>query len=105
MSYYKTFSRDLSSPDSPHGPLPVGSISAHSRPVESLAAYLDVTGTLPHLVLFTGDTMGVIKVWDVEKDSTEDRPIWRSTLRDELKHHRTRINELVYGDGHLWSGK
>ena len=49
--------------------------------------------------------MGVIKVWDVEKDSTEDRPIWRSTLRDELKHHRTRINELVYGDGHLWSGK
>jgi len=94
---------DLSSPDSPGGLPPVGSISAHSRPVESLAAYLDVTGPSPHLVLFTADTMGVIKVWDVVKDSTEDRPIWRSTLRDELKDHRTRINEIVYGDGHLWS--
>lgn len=95
----------MSSPDSPDGLPPVGSISAHSRPVESLAAYLDVTGSSPHVVLFTADTMGVIKVWDVVKDSTEDRPIWRSTLRDELKDHRTRINEIVYGDGHLWSGK
>ncbi|KAI9465991.1 WD40 repeat-like protein [Lactarius psammicola] len=94
---------DLSSPDSPDGLPPVGSISAHSRPVESLAAYLDVSGTSPHLVLFTADTMGVINVWDVVRDSTEDRPIWRSTLRDELKDHRTRINEIVYGDGHLWS--
>jgi len=94
---------DLSSPDSPDGLLPVGSISAHTRPVESLAAYLDVNGTSPRLVLFTADTMGVIKVWDVVKDTTEDRPIWRSTLRDELKDHRTRINEIVYGDGHLWS--
>jgi len=94
---------DLSSPDLSDGLPPVGSISAHSRPIESLAAYLDVTGTSPHLVLFTADTMGVINVWDVVKDSTEDRPIWRSTLRDELKHHRTRINEIVYGDGHLWS--
>ncbi|KAI9446670.1 WD40 repeat-like protein [Lactarius indigo] len=94
---------DLSSPGSPNGLPPVGSISAHSRPVESLAAYLDVTGTSPHLVLFTADTMGVINVWDVVKDSTEDRPIWRGSLRDELKYHRTRINEIVYGDGHLWS--
>ncbi|KAN0128476.1 WD40-repeat-containing domain protein [Lactarius tabidus] len=94
---------DLSSPDSPGGLPPVGSISAHSRPVESLAAYLDVTGTSPHLVLFTADTMGVIKVWDVVKDSTERRLIWRSTLRDELKNHRTRVNEIVYGDGQLWS--
>jgi len=49
--------------------------------------------------------MGVIKVWDVVKDTTEGLPIWRSTLRDELMHHRTRVNEIVYGDGHLWSGK
>ncbi|KAH9001487.1 WD40 repeat-like protein [Lactarius akahatsu] len=94
---------DISSPDSSDGLPPVGSISAHTRPVESLAAYLDVTGTSPHLVLFTADTMGVINVWDVVRDTTEDRPIWRSTLRDELKYHRTRINEIVYGDGHLWS--
>jgi len=49
--------------------------------------------------------MGVIKVWDVVKDTTEGLPIWRSTLREELEHHRTRVNEIVYGDGHLWSGK
>ncbi|KAH9981511.1 WD40-repeat-containing domain protein [Lactifluus volemus] len=91
------------------GELPaVGSISAHSRPIESLAAYLDATDAgVPHLVLFTADTMGVIKVWEVVKDaSAEDcRPIWRGTLRDEWTDHRTRINEIVYGDGHLWSGK
>ena len=98
-------SRDLSSPLSSDGLTPVGSISAHTRPVESLAAYLDTTTSPPHLVLFTADTMGVIKVWDVVKDSTEGPPIWRSTLRDELEDHRTRINEIVYGEGHLWSGK
>jgi WD40 repeat protein len=83
----------------------MGSISAHTRPVESLAAYLDTSTSPPHLVLFTADTMGVIKVWDVVKDSTDGPPIWRSTLRDDLKGHRTRINEIVYGNGHLWSGK
>jgi hypothetical protein len=97
--------RDLSSSLSPDALTPMGSISAHTRPIESLAAYLDTTTNPPHLVLFTADTMGVIKVWDVVKESTEGPPIWRSTLRDDLKYHRTRINEIVYGDGHLWSGK
>ena len=83
----------------------MGSISAHTRPVESLAAYLDTSTSPPHLVLFTADTMGVIKVWDVVKDSTDGPPIWRSTLLDDLRGHRTRINEIVYGNGHLWSGK
>ena len=83
----------------------MGSISAHTRPIESLAAYLDTSTTPPHLVLFTADTMGVIKVWDVVKDSTDGPPIWRSTLREDLNGHRTRINEIVYGNGHLWSGK
>jgi WD40 repeat protein len=83
----------------------MGSISAHTRPVESLAGYLDTSTSPPHLVLFTADTMGVIKAWDVVKDSTDGPPIWRSTLRDDLEGHRTRINEIVYGNGHLWSGK
>ncbi|KAF8479204.1 WD40 repeat-like protein [Russula ochroleuca] len=94
---------DLSSPHSLDALTPMGSISAHTRPVESLAAYLDTTTDPPHLVLFTADTMGVIKVWDVVKESAEGPPIWRSTLRDDLTCHRTRINEIVYGDGHLWS--
>lgn len=83
----------------------MGSISAHTRPVESLAAYMDTSINPAHPVLFTADTMGVIKVWDVVKDSTDGPPIWRSTLREDLVGHRTRINEIVYGNGHLWSGK
>lgn len=83
----------------------MGSISAHTRPIESLAAYLDTSTSPPHLVLFTADTMGVIKVWDVVKDFTDGPPIWRSTPGDDLRGHRTRINEIVYGNGHLWSGK
>ena len=85
----------------------MGSISAHNRPVESLDAYVSpasVPGADPTAVLFTGDTMGVINVWDLAKEHGGGRPRWRHTLRDELKHHRTRINEMVYGDGHLWTG-
>jgi WD40 repeat protein len=86
----------------------MGSISAHTRPVESLAAYLDTSACPPgppRLVLFTADTMGVIKAWDVVKDTTDGPPIWRSTLLDDLTGHRTRINEIVYGNGLLFSGK
>ncbi|KAI0273810.1 WD40 repeat-like protein [Gloeopeniophorella convolvens] len=82
---------------------PAGSISAHTRPVEALAAYLDPANPAA-LVLFTADTMGAIKVWDVARDSTAGaRPIWRSTPRTELPRHRTGVTELAYGDGHLWS--
>jgi hypothetical protein len=100
-----TDSRDLSSPRSPDGLPPAGSISVHTRPVEALAAYFDATTNPPHLVLFTADTMGVIKVWDVVKDSADGPLLWRSTLRDDLPGHRTGVNEIVYGDGYLWSGK
>jgi hypothetical protein len=47
--------------------------------------------------------MGVIKIWDLEKDQTIP-PRWRSTLRTELNHHRTRINEMLFGNGQLWTG-
>ena len=47
--------------------------------------------------------MGMIKAWDLSRQGG-DRPIWRSTLRDDLGYHRTRVNELMYGDGHLWTG-
>ncbi|ETW85708.1 hypothetical protein HETIRDRAFT_443591 [Heterobasidion irregulare TC 32-1] len=46
--------------------------------------------------------MGMIKAWDLSRQGG-DRPIWRSTLRDDLGYHRTRVNELMYGDGHLWT--
>ena len=55
-------------------------------------------------ILYTGDTMGVIKVWDVQKINSS--PLrWATTLKDTINHHRTRINELMYHqNGHLWTG-
>lgn len=46
--------------------------------------------------------MGIIKVWELLKDVTGR---WRSTLKEELTHHRTRINEMLCGNGQLWTGK
>ena len=91
--------RDLSSLEESK-PLPsAGSISAHTRPVEALTARtIDRT-----VFLYTADTMGVIKVWELEKeDSTPAR--WRAVQKDELKHHRTKINEILYGHGQVWTG-
>ncbi|KAF8969887.1 WD40-repeat-containing domain protein [Flammula alnicola] len=82
---------DLSEPESP-GPLKsLGSISSHTRPVECLdgEALSDKSA-----ILYTGDTMGVIKRLP---------PRWIATLKDTINHHRTRINELRYGHGHLWT--
>ena len=47
--------------------------------------------------------MGVIKIWDLQKDNgTPSR--WRSKLQSELHHHRTRVNEMFFGNGQLWTG-
>ena len=78
----------------------VGSISSHTRPVACIdGRALSTTSA----VLYTADTMGVIKIWDLKKES-EVSPWWRCTLKDELTHHRTRINEMLYGNGQLWTG-
>ncbi|KIM49295.1 hypothetical protein M413DRAFT_438480 [Hebeloma cylindrosporum] len=93
---------DISQPENT-GPLrSVGSISAHTRPVECL----DGQALSEHsAILYTGDTMGVIKVWDMQKDNGTP-PRWTTTLKDTINHHRTRINELRYHqNGHLWTGR
>jgi len=77
----------------------VGSISAHSRPVECLDVRVTSASTA---VLYTADTMGIIKVWELTKEATQP-PRWRSDLLEELKHHRTKINEIIYGNGELWT--
>ena len=46
--------------------------------------------------------MGFIKAWSLEKEDGVSR--WRIVQRDELQHHRTKINEMIYGHGQLWSG-
>lgn len=80
----------------------VGSLSAHTRPVEALAAHTGPDGTV---VLCTGDTMGIIKVWTLRLEDGPS-PRWRGEPKGEdLKYHRTKICELVYGSGQLWSGQ
>lgn len=73
-------------------------ISAHTRPVEAIDAR---TLSATSAELCTGDTMGVIKLWTLSKEG--DR--WRSTLKAEFDHHRTRINELYFNHEFLWTGE
>ncbi|KAL7283278.1 hypothetical protein ACG7TL_002707 [Trametes sanguinea] len=77
----------------------VGSLADHTRPVEALDARVTSDRSA---VLYTADTMGIIKVWDVKKDDGAP-PRWQCTLLEELKHHRTRVNAVVYGNGQLWT--
>ncbi|KAF8509537.1 WD40-repeat-containing domain protein, partial [Gautieria morchelliformis] len=77
----------------------LGSISAHTRPVEALAFQpRDETSG----ILFTADTMGVIKVWELEREYG-DTPRCRAKLTTELYSHRTGVNDLWVGNGVVWS--
>ncbi|KIK98822.1 hypothetical protein PAXRUDRAFT_9273 [Paxillus rubicundulus Ve08.2h10] len=77
----------------------VGSLSAHTRPVECIAG---IAHSETKVVLMTADTMGVIKVWELEKESGPQAR-WRSNLQDTLDYHRTRITEILYGSGQIWT--
>ncbi|THG95331.1 hypothetical protein EW026_g6301 [Hermanssonia centrifuga] len=46
--------------------------------------------------------MGIIKVWELQLE-TGPSPRWRSTLKEEFTYHRTRVNEILHGNGQLWS--
>ncbi|TFK86376.1 WD40 repeat-like protein [Polyporus arcularius HHB13444] len=77
----------------------VGVLTDHTRPVESLDVR-PVSDT--SAVLYTADTMGIIKIWDISKDNGTP-PRWRSTLVGELQHHRTKVDDMIYGNGLLWT--
>ncbi|KAF8078130.1 WD40-repeat-containing domain protein [Lyophyllum atratum] len=90
---------DLSTPQQKEPLRSMGSISSHTRPVECLEGkVLSATSA----ILYTADTMGVIKSWILRKEGGPS-PRWTGTLQEELNHHRTRINEMLYGNGHLWT--
>ncbi|CAL1704299.1 unnamed protein product [Somion occarium] len=78
----------------------VGSISAHTRPVESLYARPESNSTA---ILYTGDTMGIIKVWELSKEADVSPPRFRATQIDDLQNHRTGVNEMYHGNGQLWT--
>ncbi|KAG6874300.1 hypothetical protein C0995_001525 [Termitomyces sp. Mi166 len=90
---------DLSTPQQREPLRSVGSISSHTRPVECLYAS---TRSDTSAVLYTADTMGIVKFWLLTKNEGSS-PSWRGTLQEELAHHRTRINEMLYGSDHLWT--
>lgn len=90
---------DVSQPMSKMSMTSLGSISSHTRPVECLDGCVNPDGTA---VLYTGDTMGIIKAWKLEKDNSEPAR-WTARLTDTFTHHRTRINELKYGNGLVWT--
>lgn len=90
---------DLSKPLEPAPLAAFGSISAHSRPVECLDG---IERSEKTAVLYTADTMGIIKVWDLTFEDTSP-PRWTSALRAEVDYHRTKINELIVGNGQLWT--
>ncbi|KAF7779093.1 hypothetical protein Agabi119p4_3438 [Agaricus bisporus var. burnettii] len=77
----------------------LGSISSHSRPVECIQGNVTTNGTI---ILYTGDTMGVIKVWELSRESGSN-PRWKASLKQHLDYHRTRINDIHYGNGQLWT--
>ncbi|KAJ7632221.1 WD40 repeat-like protein [Roridomyces roridus] len=88
---------DLSDASKGNPLVSVGSISAHTRPLSCIdgVALSDTSA-----VLYTSDSMGAIKVWDLVKE-TDGR--WKSTLREQLNHHRTGINDMRIGNGFLWT--
>ena len=72
------------------------SITAHTRPIEALA--WDNTSSHLH----TGDSMGIIKIWQLDTDLSEGGR--RAEMVGELKGHRTGVNEIWASDGKIWSG-
>ncbi|KAJ6500453.1 WD40-repeat-containing domain protein [Mycena sanguinolenta] len=91
--------RDLSNAMAGQPLTSVGSISSHTRPISCIDA---VALSNTSAVLYTADSMGTIKVWDLVKEGGAT-PRWKSTLKSELMHHRTGITEMRFGSGQLWT--
>lgn len=95
--------RDLSSAATSSEPLRnAGSIVSHTRPIECLAGYATSESSA---ILYTADTMGVIRVWELKKEAGVEPIRWRATPKGELSHHRTRINDMALGQNLVWTGK
>ncbi|KAF7295271.1 WD40 repeat-like protein [Mycena indigotica] len=77
----------------------LGSISSHTRPIACIegVALSASTG-----LLYTADTMGIIRIWDLVKEGNTE-PRWKATLKTELQHHRTGITDLQLSGDRLWT--
>ncbi|KAL0580220.1 hypothetical protein V5O48_001813 [Marasmius crinis-equi] len=77
-----------------------GSISSHTRPVECLDGQELGNGDAE---LCTGDTMGVAFLWRLSKDDGVLPPRWTATLKTQFQHHRTKVSDMHYGNGQLFT--
>lgn len=95
--------RDITNPASPSALPSLGYLSDHTRPIQCLA-FDPASVTSTSCILYTADTMGMIRVWDIERPRGTLEPSCRGNLRDVLDGHRTAVSTLWLGDGKLWSG-
>jgi len=79
----------------------VGSLSEHSRPVECLVYDPDTT-TADSATFFSADSMGVIKMWRLDK-TAEPRVECRTTFLAQFEGHSTGVNDMWFGLNQLWT--
>ncbi|KAF6765007.1 WD40-repeat-containing domain protein [Ephemerocybe angulata] len=91
---------DLSSAGTSEPLKSAGSISSHTRPIECLAGYATSDSSA---ILYTADTMGVLRVWTLQKEAGVKPPRWKCSPKGELTHHRTRINDMALGQNLVWT--
>jgi len=91
---------DISSVDH-HRLTLIGFVREHTRPVECLT-YDPGTTTDHSATIFSADSMGVIKVWNITIEKV-DSIRCRATMIAQLGGHSTGINDMWYGLGQLWT--
>ena len=95
-----TAARDVAKIDPSQNSM-LGVLNEHYRPVECLS-YVPGETTPESSIIFSADSMGVIKVWSIVT-SGSPRTL-QSTLLCCIEGHSTGINDMWYGQGQLWTG-
>jgi WD40 repeat protein len=97
------FVHDLNNISQPTALPQMGSFSGHTRPVDALA--LDILDSSSSPLLYSADSMGVIKAWSLDISTRPDgsRSV-RGTVEAEYGGHRTGVGELWVLQQHIWSG-
>ena len=103
-----TTARDLSDVTAAGALRTLGTVSAHSRPVQcievdALDARLRPDEATHSATLYTADSMGAILIWTLERTYGAN-PGCRTTQIGSVSGHRTGVNDMWYEKGELWTG-
>ncbi|GAA5938198.1 uncharacterized protein JCM15063_000663 [Sporobolomyces koalae] len=94
-------------------PLPLLiSLKSHTRPIERLASFAittspinegdDMGGKTGKIGLVSADSMGVLKIWQLERDAVNGS--FAGVEQCSVKHHELAIYDLVLGpEGEMWT--